>query len=69
MFVSKFFGGVVPAPCDKGADKVQELGAAVSEKVQEYVAAMEKVRQHPHTTRVSAINHHAATQLCPWFIL
>jgi hypothetical protein len=46
VFVSKFFGGVVPAPCDKGADKAGELGAAVSERLQEYVAAMEKVRGH-----------------------
>jgi hypothetical protein len=45
VFVSKFFGGVVPAPSAKGADKVAELGAAVSEKLQEYVAAMEKVRR------------------------
>jgi hypothetical protein len=36
---------VVPTPCEKGADKVAELGKAVSEKVQEYVGAMEKVRR------------------------
>jgi hypothetical protein len=45
VFVAKFFGGVVPTPCNKGADKVAELGAAVSEKLQEYLAAMEKVRR------------------------
>lgn len=43
VFVSKFFGGMVPTPCDKGADKASELGASVSERLQEYVAAMEKV--------------------------
>lgn len=45
VFVSKFFGGMVPAPCDKGADKAAELGASVSERLQEYVAAMEKVNR------------------------
>jgi hypothetical protein len=43
VFVAKFFGGVVPSPCDKGSDKVAELGAAVSDKLQEYLTVMEKV--------------------------
>lgn len=43
VFVSKFFGGVVPTPCEKGADKAAELGASVSERLHEYLAAMEKV--------------------------
>lgn len=44
VFVVKFFDGVVPAPSDKGAQAVIELGAAVAAKVQDYIAAMEKVR-------------------------
>jgi hypothetical protein len=44
VFVAKFFNSEVPAPCAaKGGDKVAELGAAVAEKVADYVAAMEKV--------------------------
>ena len=44
VFVVKFFDGKVPAATSKGMDAVAELGASVGAKVQEYVAAMEKVR-------------------------
>lgn len=44
MFVVKFFDGQVPHPTEKGREAVAELGAAVAAKVQEYIAAMEKVR-------------------------
>lgn len=43
MFVVKFFDGQVPTPTDKGSEAVAELGTAVAAKVQEYIAAMEKV--------------------------
>lgn len=43
MFVVKFFDGKVPTPTDKGSEAVAALGASVAAKVQEYIAAMEKV--------------------------
>lgn len=43
VFVTKFFGGVVPAPNAKGAAAVAALGEGVAAKVGEYVSAMEKV--------------------------
>jgi hypothetical protein len=44
VFVVKFFDGVVPAPSEQGTQAVAELGSAVSAKLQDYIAAMEKVR-------------------------
>lgn len=44
VFVAKFFDGKVPAATAKGQEAVDALGAAVAAKVQEYIAAMEKVR-------------------------
>eukprot|EP00879_Flechtneria_rotunda_P018008 GHRR01018873.1.p1 GENE.GHRR01018873.1~~GHRR01018873.1.p1 ORF type:complete len:777 (+),score=235.36 GHRR01018873.1:305-2635(+) len=44
VFVVKFFDGKVPAPNARGAEAVAELGQAVSAKVQEYIAAMEKMK-------------------------
>lgn len=44
MFVAKFFDGCVPTPTTKGADVVADLGALVSAKVAEYVAAMDKIK-------------------------
>jgi hypothetical protein len=43
VFVAKFFDSKVPAPTVKGHEAADGLGAAVAAKVQEYVAAMEKV--------------------------
>jgi hypothetical protein len=43
VFVAKFFDSKVPAATAKGQDAADGLGAAVAAKVQEYVAAMEKV--------------------------
>ncbi len=41
----KYFSNAVPAATPgKGTDAVRELGATVSERVAEYVAAMEKQR-------------------------
>jgi hypothetical protein len=43
VFVAKFFDSKVPAATAKGQEAADGLGAAVAAKVQEYVAAMEKV--------------------------
>eukprot|EP00201_Polytomella_parva_P009407 CAMPEP_0175050128 /NCGR_PEP_ID=MMETSP0052_2-20121109/7098_1 /TAXON_ID=51329 ORGANISM="Polytomella parva, Strain SAG 63-3" /NCGR_SAMPLE_ID=MMETSP0052_2 /ASSEMBLY_ACC=CAM_ASM_000194 /LENGTH=595 /DNA_ID=CAMNT_0016314319 /DNA_START=12 /DNA_END=1799 /DNA_ORIENTATION=+ len=44
MFVAKFFEGKVPIPTESGLDAVRELGAAIAPKVEEYLAAMEKIK-------------------------
>ncbi|WIA39334.1 hypothetical protein OEZ86_005446 [Tetradesmus obliquus] len=44
VFVAKFFDGKVPAATAKGQEAVDALGAAVAAKVQEYIAAMEKMK-------------------------
>jgi hypothetical protein len=43
VFVAKFFDSKVPAATAKGQEAADALGAAVAAKVQEYIAAMEKV--------------------------
>lgn len=51
VFAVKFFDGKVPTPTAEGAEAVAELGRSVAAKVQEYIAAMEKVRhltESPH---------------------
>lgn len=44
MFVSKFFEGVVPGATAAGVAEAEELGKVVGPKVEEYVAAMERIK-------------------------
>ncbi|KAG2489494.1 hypothetical protein HYH03_011947 [Edaphochlamys debaryana] len=44
MFVSKFFDGQVPGATAAGVAEAEELGKAVAPKVEEYLAAMEKIK-------------------------
>ncbi|PNW86475.1 hypothetical protein CHLRE_02g087950v5 [Chlamydomonas reinhardtii] len=44
MFVSKFFDGVVPGATAAGQAEAEELGKTVGPKVDEYIAAMERIK-------------------------
>lgn len=44
MFCAKYFDKKVPGPTSAGADLVAELGKTVSDKLQEYIGAMEKIK-------------------------
>ncbi|GLC48701.1 hypothetical protein PLESTB_000127300 [Pleodorina starrii] len=44
MFVAKFFDGVVPGATDKGLAEAEELGKTVGPKVEEYIAALERIK-------------------------
>jgi hypothetical protein len=50
VFVAKFFDSKVPAATAKGQEAADALGAAVAAKLQEYIAAMEKVGGLPEST-------------------
>lgn len=72
MFVSKFFGGVVPTPSAAGAEKCAELGASLTLKLAEYVAAMEKIKLRDGikiAMGVSADGNKFLQESQPWVLL